>query len=341
VLRDRERKRQERAAARRASPSLSLLLTVESEAGEEEDVDPVNRRGLLGVGVGAALGATGVAAAPAARVIDPELPDHCNSLLNLLGRHDHAFGPRDVLVCVRRELRVITEHRQAARGELRVQLMCVEARWAGLAGWLSEDTGDRRSRDAWTARALRLATEADYADMAALALVRQSQWAVDARRAIAYAEDALRVPGVQAQTRAWCARYAAYGYALLNDASTCARRLSDAEAALLDADSPPPPWAGDFRVDAIGSRAAEARCWLTLAPSKAIPLYEQALRDWPRALVRDGGLHQARLALACAATGELDRARVEGRKALAVARATKSSAIERELKRLSRTLAAA
>jgi tetratricopeptide (TPR) repeat protein len=75
-----------------------------------------------------------------------------------------------------------------------------------------------------------------------------------------------------------------------------------------------------------------------MQPSKAIELYDKALRDWPRAEARGGGVHQARLALACAATGELDRAQAEGRRALAIARATNSVTAKRELKRLQAAL---
>jgi hypothetical protein len=77
-----------------------------------------------------------------------------------------------------------------------------------------------------------------------------------------------------------------------------------------------------------------------MQPNKAITMYEDTLRDWPRDQVRDGGLHQARLALACALVGEHDRATAEGRKALAIARATKSSVAARELKLLGQTLSA-
>jgi hypothetical protein len=45
-------------------------------------------------------------------------------------------------------------------------------------------------------------------------------------------------------------------------------------------------------------------------------------------------VHRARLALACAAAGEHDRARAEGRKSLAIARTTKSNVAARELRRL-------
>jgi hypothetical protein len=44
-----------------------------------------------------------------------------------------------------------------------------------------------------------------------------------------------------------------------------------------------------------------------------------ALHEWPRDEVRDRGLHQARLAPACAQSGELDRAKAEGANAFAIA----------------------
>jgi hypothetical protein len=66
-----------------------------------------------------------------------------------------------------------------------------------------------------------------------------------------------------------------------------------------------------------------------------VALYDDLLRDWPRAVGRrDGGFYQARLAIACAASGPLDRARAEGRKALTTARATQSATAARELRQL-------
>jgi hypothetical protein len=51
-------------------------------------------------------------------------------------------------------------------------------------------------------------------------------------------------------------------------------------------------------------------------------------------------VHRARLALACAAAGEPDRAAAEGLQAVDVAHATRSDVTMRELKRLDRQLAA-
>jgi len=186
-----------------------------------------------------------------------------------------------VLDTLHQELRLIAEHRASARGDLRVELLRVESRWAGLAAWLGEDTGQRRARDAWTNRALALAREASYPDMVAVARRRQSESAAqdhDAQRAVAFAEGGMRVRGTSAQTRAGCARQAALGYALAGDAAACERSLDTAYSLLEDGDSPAPPWAGEFRVTRAGTAAAEARCWLILAPAKAISLYA---RGWP------------------------------------------------------------
>jgi helix-turn-helix protein len=337
---DRGRERHEREADRRAGLPPLPCDAPHREVGDE-DVDPINRRALLGAGVGAALGLA--ASAPAsAREIDPELVQHWTQLLSLLGRHAAAFGPHDVLAAARREIDSITEHRKTARGELRTQLLCVESRWAGFAAWLSNDTGQTRDRDTWMEHARQLAQESGYRDMAAFARQRQSQWSAenrDARQAIVFAEAALRTPGVNDQTRTLCALSAALGYALANDADACERKLNDAYR-FVEGDSPAPPWSGEFSVKSLRLvRANEARCWLWLQPAKAIPLYESALRDWPRDLMRDGAVTQARLAFACASAGEHDRAASEGRKALAIARTTKSSVAARELKQLAQTLA--
>ena len=77
-------------------------------------------------------------------------------------------------------------------------------------------------------------------------------------------------------------------------------------------------------------RCWEARCWAALAPAKAVALYDSVLRNWPRHRTRDGGLYLARLANACADAGERDRAHAEGRKALGIARTTRSSVAARD-----------
>jgi hypothetical protein len=88
-------------------------------------------------------------------------------------------------------------------------------------------------------------------------------------------------------------------------------------------------------------RRWEANCWARLKPARAVGMYDDILRTQPRAWIREQGIYFAYLANACAAAGELDRARAEGAKALAIARQTRSTTAARELRRLRTTLAEA
>ena len=336
VLQERERQRQERAAARRSTDPPSLPCEDRSEAvGDDEDVGPTNRRGLLGAGAAAALGTAALSAAPTqARQIDSELPAHSARLLDQLARLDDAFGPQDLLDTVRHEFGRLAAHAKAARGEVHTELLRVEARWAEFAAWLSNDTGRWRERDAWTECALRLAHDAGCADVIALARMRQGQWAIqayDAPRSVTFTEEALRTSGASLAIRARCALRAAHGHALANDAASCERKLAVAAEAV-------EAGVRTYGVTPGGISANTARCWLYLKPERAVALYEDALRTWPRDQVRDHGLHQARFARACAKAGDLERARGEGRKALMLQRATKSATAERELQRLGQEL---
>jgi hypothetical protein len=302
-------------------------------------VDPCNRRDLLDAAAGVALGATalGPEAPAAAREVDPELPAHWTHLLEVLSRHDDAFGAHDVLDVVRHQLTLIAAARQVARAQLRNQLLRVESRWTEFAAFLSNDVGQKRRRDTYTHRVLQLARETDDRDGTALALMRRGQWAVqelDPHSGVEFTQAALRVAGTSGHVRARCALRAANSHALAGDDLACQRRLDDAYGLAEPAGAP-------GAVTTVAVRATEARSWLWMQPRKAISLYEEALRRWPRDQVRDGGLQQARLALACAGAGEMDRARAEGRKALTIVKQTKSATATRELRRLGAALAAA
>ncbi len=324
--------------------TVALRWSPQNEA--REDVDPISRRSLFGAGVGAAVGLSATTAPAAAREVDPELISHWMKLIGVLDRHDAMFGSRNLLATVSHELDLIAAHRQIARGELRTQLLRVESRWSWFASWLNHDIGDSHLRDSWADRTLRLAREADYADMTAYVLMRQSQWSAlarhDAPRVIALAEAAGDTQGATDRIRALCALRVARGHALANDAAACERSLADAYDLLDRADAAETIW------DDMGSQnftrpyllAAEARCWVSLRPTKAIAMLEDALRLWPSDRTRGRGLHQTCLALACAAADEPERAAAEGMTAIGIAQSTRSNVTVRKLKRLDRQLAA-
>jgi hypothetical protein len=269
------------------------------------------------------------------------------NLMHLLRRHDAMFGASGVLDTVRRELSVIADHRRVARGDLHAQLLGVEARWSWLASWLGRDAGDGRLADECADRARRLGQEAGYPDMVAYVLMRRSLWAApDARKAIMLADAGNRTPGASSYIRALCALREAHGHALAGNIASCERSLAKAHRLLPPdhavTDRSLSPWEG------LGSREAttpyvlaeEARCWLLLRPSKAVARFEDVLRLWPSERTRGRGIHQAHLALACAAADEPDRAAAEGMKALGIAQSTKSEVTTRALKRVDQRLAA-
>jgi transcriptional regulator with XRE-family HTH domain len=306
-----------------------------------EDVDPLSRRSLLGAGAGAAFGLNATAAPAAARDVDPELVEHWLDLLTVLESHDASFGPHAVRDTVRHEIRLIAEHRRVARGVLRTELTRVEARWAEFASWLGRDAGDERIADYWAERAMGLAEESRYPDMAAYVLVLRSRWAtndLDAPRAVAFADAARDALGTSDHLRALCALQQARSHALAGDADRCDRSLADTRGLLERA-------TGADRRDLAGQEisapyvlAAEARCALSLRPRAAISMFEEVLRDWPQTRTRSRGIHQTHLALACAAADEPERAACEGMEALHIAAATRSDIAMRKLTHLDRRL---
>jgi hypothetical protein len=322
-------------------PLGAVLWTPRNQAGE--DVEPLSRRSLLGAGAGAVFGLNATTAPAAARPIDPRLVEHWSVLMSLLDDHDASFGSHGVLPAVRRELDLIAEHRQVSGGDLRTDLLRVEARWSQFASYLEHDAGDDRAADFWADRASQLAREADYPDMIARVFVRRSQWAVarrDAPRATAFAHAARGTPGTSGHIRALCAMKAADAHALADDGDACERSLADAHAYLDGAESAQPLDLAAHEVTRHYLVAAEARCWLWLRPRKALAMYEDAVNRWPRQRTRSRAVHQARLALACVAAGEPERAASEGVEALDTARTTKSKVILRDLAQLDDRLAA-
>jgi hypothetical protein len=264
-------------------------------------------------------------------------------LLHLLGRHDAMCGPHDVLGNVCHEINLIAGHRKVARGDVRTQLLRVEARWSYFASWLSYDTGDTAHRDYWSERALRLAQEADYPDLVAWVLLRRSRWSIeqrDAQRATAFAEAARRVTGTSGHIRALCTMRLAQAHALAQDTDACERSLATAHDLLGNVNPADAPDLCRLDVTSLWVMGDDPRCWLRLQPRKAIPMFERVLRLLPQERARKRGVHQAHLAMAYVAAGEPKRAAAEGMTALHIGHAIKSDVIARRLKSLDRQLSA-
>jgi transcriptional regulator with XRE-family HTH domain len=96
VILEHARVRSARAAARRSAGIHRK---------PEDHMDPISRRGLADAGAAAVLSLPG--GPGAAGDVGPLLPEHSERLLAILGAHDAAHGPHQMLDIARRELRLI------------------------------------------------------------------------------------------------------------------------------------------------------------------------------------------------------------------------------------------
>ena len=132
----------------------------------------------------------------------------------------------------------------------------------------------------------------------------------------------------------------AYGHAIEGDERLTHRKLDDAAQ-----------WASkDTAGDARGGHGSfctvpylelqRANCWATLGHQKrAIAHFEAVLPNLPAIYRRDRGVAYGRLARAYASNGQVEIAAHRGRRALAIARSSGSTRIERTVAQLGRQLA--
>jgi len=105
VILEQARQRSARSERRRTNNTSS----------REDDVKPINRRGLARAGAGAAL-SLGTARTPvSARDVDPALPGHWERLLAIIGTYDAAHGAHEVLGAAART----APHHRASQGRNR------------------------------------------------------------------------------------------------------------------------------------------------------------------------------------------------------------------------------
>jgi tetratricopeptide (TPR) repeat protein len=273
----------------------------------------------------------------------PDAAGHLRRLLAEFSSLDNLLGPGSLLAVVPAQLAAVEQLLGDVGPAARGALLDVAARCAELAGWVHQDAGDLRAADRWTARAVDYALASGDPRLVSYVLMRRSNVASDAgdaQRALGLAQAALREGDrLTPQLRAVALRQEAHAHALRRDGAACARALDHAMAAVIAGGSAEP----EFDLTAyctpgyVGMEAAA--CWIQLGePKRAIATLEDRLSSWPSSYKRDLGLYLARLAVAHAADGDLEQARVIGQQALAVVRDTHSARTLRELNRLATLL---
>ncbi|GGL42422.1 hypothetical protein GCM10014719_49680 [Planomonospora parontospora subsp. antibiotica] len=273
-------------------------------------------------------------------LVTPLVPARTAGFLDAVFRQyaaaENELGPLQVIDAVSGHLSHLRRVIPRAQGDTRADLLLVGARFAEFAGWLSQDLGDVIAASYWTDMALKWARESDDRLMTAYTLMRKSNQAAEDRDAaltLELAEGALLDAGsLPPRLRAVVLRQRARGHALRGDGVACAR---DLERALADADQADADYTdADYCTPAFVALES-ALCELEMGrPLRAVAMFEQALPSLPQRQLRDRGWYLAHFAEALAARGDAEHACDVANRSLAIASATGSGRITRELRRV-------
>ncbi|MFJ8489367.1 helix-turn-helix domain-containing protein [Streptomyces sp. NPDC094038] len=195
-------------------------------------------------------------------------------------------------------------HRSAALG--------LAARFAEYTGWMWQEAGDDRAARYWTDHAAEIAEAVGDQELVAYTLLRQAELALYQDDSLATVELA-RAAGTRARglrIRALAAQREAQGHALLGDEDAC-RRALDHGADLMDESQPQPDGAPTLGGTQIPDLTAFVGAWCLRElgrPEDAVALLDTGQDEIAPHAVRARARHSARLALALADAGEIERA---------------------------------
>ncbi len=263
---------------------------------------------------------------------------------NVLREHiigDNLMGPLHLIEVVKMQAKTLESAAREARGSIRPELLNTACHYHEFLGWLYQNAGNTEAAMRFSDHAMDYAVELNDPMISTYLLMRKSNIATDAGapdRALALADAALsRGPKPSPRLEAVVLRQKANAYAALGDAARCAEAIGMAYEAV-NQDDPIGSQLASYCTEQYLEMEAAA-CWTQLNhPEQALSVFQKSLSEWPAALRRDRGLSLARLASACAASGEVARACAIGEEAVQVARVTGSARTTRELHRLRRGL---
>jgi tetratricopeptide (TPR) repeat protein len=230
----------------------------------------------------------------------------------------------------------------------RKELLLLASRYAEYTGWMAQESGDDQAAIWWTAQAVGMAAGLDP-DLAAYALVRRALitfYRDDADQTLSLARQAQADLRVAARIRGLAAQREAQGHALAGDYGNCLKAL-DRAAVLLDGAAGPGgtasagPGSSPLGPKAVadGLAIVTGWCYYDLGrPREAAEILERETARIPQDARRAWTRYNARLALAYAAAGEIDRACLLAERVVDGAALTDSATIRLDLARLARTL---
>jgi len=235
--------------------------------------------------------------------------EHFGAVADHFAQIDHQTGARSALGAASAVCRSVLAAADRSRGGDRDQCLRLAARYAELVGWFHQDLGSLAKAQQWTAKSLDLADAVDAKEMIPYVLMRRSVIAAELGRAdetLLLAESAIRKAAGRGTERALALRQVAAAHAMKGDMSAFQAAVNSS----IDAITP----TGDrFELapycTAAYLRSEAGSAALVLGNAKlAIDYLELAVNEWPSGQQRDRAICVARLALAHARRGDLDRA---------------------------------
>ncbi|MEU1402399.1 helix-turn-helix transcriptional regulator [Streptomyces sp. NPDC005728] len=226
----------------------------------------------------------------------------------------------------------------------RAATLRLAARFAEYTGWMAQEAGDDQAARWWTGQATTLAEAGGDDEMAAYALVRQAELALyqgDSMSTVALATEA----GARARdrrTKELAAQRQAQGYALLGRESEC-RRALERGAELASATRPQDhgtPVLGSTHLPDL-SAFVTAWCLRELGEAEqAVALLDTGQDTMAPHAGRARARHGARLALALAEAGDIERACAVAALVAQDVITTDSATVRADLRQLRSSLAA-
>jgi transcriptional regulator with XRE-family HTH domain len=254
------------------------------------------------------------------------------------------FGSTRVFPLVRTELEILVSLIRQMAPDEREESLLLAARYAEFAGWMHQEAGDDKTAEEQTARAVRFSALTDDTDIGAYSFVRRAEIRMhqdDAEATIALSERAQATPLASDRVRGLAAQREAQGHALAGAETRCLDALDRSNVLLESAER-----AGSA-THVLGSTkspnsGAMVRAWCLHdlgRPAEAAELLEREIPAFAPGSIRARARFAARLALAHATDGELERTYQIADWLLDDLVRVDSATIRQDVRRLARTLA--
>jgi transcriptional regulator with XRE-family HTH domain len=261
--------------------------------------------------------------------------------LRMLGQRTR---PMDVLAGGAPFVDILCAAAQQCDGDDRVTALRLASHFAEYLGWMAQENMDDNAAVWWISRAMALAGRAGDPKMAGYAHIRMAELAIyrdDAMGVLRYAEQALAGASDE-RTRAVAYQRIAQGHAIRNDEQLCREALQrGGETGVPGDDHDLTTGSAPVGGAAMPDAAAFVRGWCMLDLARAAEAVEALEPQFARIAdeaVRVRARCGARLSLALASAGELDRACEVAEPTIAATMMADSATARSDLRSLAREL---